>query len=76
MFHVAETAGMEHDHNCNDLTMAHIRLSLGFVAQQSFFNGFVKFYAEFIDKIENIRNFVISKGHVLVVNVLKINTLI
>ena len=60
VFHIPETSGMKHHHDGNDLTGAHFRGPLGFVPKNVFFDGFVKFNAEFIYKIENFGNFVVS----------------
>ncbi len=60
VLHVPESPGMEHYHNGNDLTGAQFRPSLGLVSKEMFFDGFVKFNAEFIDKIENFDNFIVS----------------
>ncbi|EON77584.1 hypothetical protein ADIS_1803 [Lunatimonas lonarensis] len=60
MLHVPETAGMEHYHDGDDLAVAHPRGSLGFVSQQVVSDGFLKLDVEFVDKIENFGNFVVS----------------
>lgn len=44
----------------NDLTNTHFKGPLGFIPQYMFFKGIVKFDAEFIYKIENFGDIVIS----------------
>ncbi len=55
---------MKHYHDCNDLDGAHFMGSLRFISKEMFFDGFFKFNAEFVNKIENFGNFVVSQSHV------------
>lgn len=64
VFHIPETSSMKHHHDGNDLTGTQFQSPLGFISQNVFFNRIVKFNAEFVNKIENFGNFVVSQSHV------------